>query len=200
MRHSWLIGVVLAVVLAGAGPFAGSAWAKEESGPEIFKPVRPDLLVLTLVLFGALYFFLSRFAWKPVLDGLQKREENIQAALAETQRARDEARKLRDELEARMNQASQAVRDKIDKARQEAQQEKDRLLAAARAEIQAEREKLRHEIDAARDQALKLLRDQTGALATQIASRAVRREVTVNDSGRLVEEALAARGPEKAGW
>src|SRR5262245_46770230 len=42
-----------------------------------------DLAIWTVVVFLLLLFVLGRFAWKPMLAGLQKREENIRGALAE---------------------------------------------------------------------------------------------------------------------
>src|SRR5262249_36194547 len=79
-----------------------------------------DLALWTVVVFLLLLFVLKKYAWKPMLEGLQKREENIRAALEEAQRARDEAQKVREQLQAEMNQAAQKVRDMMDAARRDA--------------------------------------------------------------------------------
>jgi F0F1-type ATP synthase membrane subunit b/b' len=63
-------------------------------------------------------------------------------------------------------------------------------MAKATADIQAERDRLRREMDVARDQAIKELWEQTATLATQVSSKAVRRQMNVDDHRRLVEDAL----------
>src|SRR6266852_3703019 len=40
-----------------------------------------DLGIWTIAVFGLLYFFLRKLVWTPMLDGLQKREDNIRSAV-----------------------------------------------------------------------------------------------------------------------
>src|SRR6266566_4079427 len=47
--------------------------------PNIFEPAL-DLALWTIVVFLILFFVLARYAWKPMLSGLQQREQNIRAA------------------------------------------------------------------------------------------------------------------------
>jgi F-type H+-transporting ATPase subunit b len=158
----------------------------------------PDLLAIywdlglwTLVVFVLLYFVLRRLAWGPMLDGLRKREDNIRGALEEAQRAQEEARSMRAQLQQQLDRAQETVRDILDEARRKAQQSTDEMVAKARAEIQGERDRLRREIEIARDQALHELWAQTAHLATLVSSKAIRRALSEDDHRRLVDEALA---------
>ncbi len=153
-----------------------------------------DLSLWTLVVFGLLYFVLRKWAWKPMLEGLQKREENIRSAVEEAQRARDEAQRLRDQLQREVDKAHEKVRDILDQARRDAQHMTEEMVAKARAEIQADRDRLRREIETARDQALQDLWNRTAQLATMISAKAIRRQLTPEDHRRLVDEALAELG------
>ncbi len=54
---------------------------KKDEPPDLFAPKRWDLGIWSLVIFAALFFVLAKFAWKPMLAGLQQREENIRSAL-----------------------------------------------------------------------------------------------------------------------
>src|SRR5438067_9652961 len=53
-----------------------------------------DLAIWTVVVFLILLFVLSKFAWKPMLQGLQKREQDIHSAIEEAHKTREEARRL----------------------------------------------------------------------------------------------------------
>jgi F-type H+-transporting ATPase subunit b len=145
----------------------------------------------TIVVFLVLLFVLRRVAWGPMLEGLNKREETIQRALDEAQRAQDEARTLREQLQREMGQASDKVRALMDEARRDAQHTADEMVAKARGEIQSERDRLRRELDTARDQALQELWQHTANLATLISAKAIGRNISEEDHRRLVDEALA---------
>jgi F-type H+-transporting ATPase subunit b len=150
-----------------------------------------DLAVFTIIVFLLLLFVLSKYAWKPLLEGLQKREENIRSALEDAQRARDEAQKVREQLQAEMNQAAQKVRDLMDAARRDAERSTNEMIAKTRAEIQTERERLHREIGLAKDQALQQIWNQTAQLATLVSAKAIKRQLNEEDHRRLVDEAIA---------
>jgi F-type H+-transporting ATPase subunit b len=150
-----------------------------------------DLTVWTIVVFLVLLWVLSRFAWKPIAQGLDQRERSIHDAVQEAQRARDEAAALRDEFQARINKAHEQVRDMLDEARKEAQALKDHMQAEARKEAQADRDRLHREIEMAKDQALQDIWSQTAQLAALVSSKVIRRKLTPEDHSGLVEEALA---------
>src|SRR5947207_3979910 len=99
MRSGMWLPILLLVLLV-TGLCASPVGAAEDTakGPQIFTPVRIDLGIWTLVVFGILFFILKGYAWKPMLEGLQKREENINAAFEEARKAREEAQQLRDHL------------------------------------------------------------------------------------------------------
>jgi F-type H+-transporting ATPase subunit b len=172
------------------GPPADAKPAHGEKEPDIFDWAL-DLTIWTVVVFLVLLGVLTKYAWGPMLTGLQKREQNIHAAVAEAQAARDEAEKLRVLLKKDMDQAADRVRQIMDDARRDAQHTTDEMIAKARGEIQAERERLRREIEMAKDQALHELWAQTAQLAALVSSKAIRRSLTAEDHRRLVDEALA---------
>src|SRR5213593_1500709 len=86
------------------GPAASkhSESGEAEGSPGIFAGTL-DLAIWTVVVFLLLLWVLSKFAWKPMLEGLQRREESIRAALDEAQRAREEAKTLQARFEQEMN-------------------------------------------------------------------------------------------------
>jgi F-type H+-transporting ATPase subunit b len=158
--------------------------------PDIFGQAL-DLGIWTLVVFLLLLLVLTKYAWKPMLEGLKRREESIRSALDEAQRAREEAKTLQARFEQEMNRAQEKVREVMDEARRDAQNMKDEMIARAKSEIQTERERLRHEIEMARDQALQQIWSQSAQLATLISAKVIRRQLNVEDHRHLVDEAIA---------
>jgi F-type H+-transporting ATPase subunit b len=169
---------------------ASFVWGAEGEKINIFDPADIPLGIWSIVVFVILLVVLKKYAWGPILEGLQKREHNIASAVEDAQRARDEAQRLRDQLQREVDHAQEKVRDILDEGRKHARQATEEMIAKARSEIQTERERLRREIEMARDQALQELWKQTAHLATMISAKAIRRQLTEEDHRRLVDEAL----------
>jgi F-type H+-transporting ATPase subunit b len=150
-----------------------------------------DLAIWTLVVFLVLLWVLGRYAWKPMLQGLEQRESTIRNELEQAQHERQEAQALNERWKAEMAKAQDQVRALLDEARRNAQHAAEDLLNKAKADAQAERERGRREIALATDQALQQIAAQTANLATLVSSKALRREMTPDDHRRLVDEALA---------
>ena len=158
---------------------------------EKFGLKRYDLAIWTFVVFILLLVVLGKYAWGPIMAGLDKREANLRKAHDEADAARAEAQRGMADIQARLAKANEEVRALLDEARRDAQAVKDQMKAETAAEIQAERDRIRREIDMARDQALQQIYQQAVQLAALISSKAVKRELTPSDHGRLLDEALA---------
>lgn len=167
----------------------------------------PDLLALqwelglwSVVVFILLYVILKKVAWAPMLEGLQKREHNIRSAIEDANRARTEAQALKEQWNKEMAQAQERVRTIMEEARHEAQKAQEQMMAETRAQIQTERERMRREIQTAKDMALQELWSQTAQLATLISSKALKRQLNVDDHRRLVDEAVAELSKSGQEW
>jgi F-type H+-transporting ATPase subunit b len=210
MNRVWLIVCLLACLLliaptaalaetATGGDSHGDHGAGASKNPSIFEWAL-DLTIWTIVVFAVLLFVLGRYAWKPMLAGLQQREHTIHAAQEEAKKDREEAQRLRDELQKKMDAAAAEIRELFDKARREAQAAADEMTAKARADIQAERDRLRRELDTAGDQVLQSILNRVGQMVTLASSRVIRRELTGEDHRRLVDEALKDLGEANVDW
>jgi len=187
MRRGLLLMLLGAVALLSDFG-AGLAFGAEEKS--IFDP-RFDLGFWSIIVFLALFFILRKSAWGPILQGLQKREQSIRSAISDAHVAREEAEKMRVQLQQKLDAAGAEVHQILEQARRDAQRTTDEMVAKARAEIQTERDRLRREIDLAKDQALQELWTRTAQLATLISAKAIRRSLNADDHRNLVDEALA---------
>lgn len=199
----WLGSLSPVMGVAQKAPHGKEAKGKEDSPGKtesdekhkdegIFAPAGGllDLGIWTLVVFLILFFVLRQFAWKPMLEGLQRREENIRKAVEEAEEARAETKRVQTEFQAKMDKAFAEIPKMMEEARRDAEEYRDKERARVAEEIQADRDRLRREIETARDQALQELWTQAAQLATMISAKAIGRNITEDDHKRLVDEAL----------
>jgi F-type H+-transporting ATPase subunit b len=158
--------------------------------PSIFAPAI-DLTIWTIVIFLLLLGVLYAFAWKPMLQGLQKREHDIHSAVEDARTAREEAQRLRQEIQAERAKIEQMRHEIIQKAEADGQRLAEEIKAAAEAHSKAERERMRRELESARDQVFQELFTKLADLAALVSTRAIRRTLTPEDHRRFVDEALA---------
>jgi F-type H+-transporting ATPase subunit b len=201
MRRVWLLlGLGLLVVALCVAPAMANepAGAGGEAKKENIFAGFIDLSLWTIVVFLVLMWVLKKWAWGPMLQALKDREVSISSAAEEAKQAKEEAARLRAELQAEITKVraeAQAVRDE---ARRDGERLREEITSKAKAEMQAERDRLRKDMETARDQALQDLWAQTVQLSTMVASKAVKRQITIDDQHRLVDEALAElRGAAK---
>lgn len=149
-----------------------------------------DLGIWTLAVFLVLLIILSKLAWKPMMQGLEHRERAIHSALFEAQQARDEAARLRGQLEEQLRKANEQARDLLDEARRAAERTTAEMTAEAHKKIQADHDRLQREMNLAYEQARRDLQTQAAQLATLVAGKVIRRQLNPDDHRQLIEEAL----------
>jgi F-type H+-transporting ATPase subunit b len=153
-------------------------------------PFSPDLAVWTLLVFVLLLAVLWKFAWGPILAGLEKREHAIAHEIADTKHQHEEADALVAKYEARLAAAGEEVRALLDEGRRDAEHARQTILAEAKTAAEAERLRALREIESATDGALRSLAERSAQLAVELAGKIVRRSLTSADHARLVDEAV----------
>ncbi|MBW1293940.1 F0F1 ATP synthase subunit B [Aquimarina litoralis] len=134
-----------------------------------------------ILLFVGLVLLLRKFAWKPILDSVNNREEGIKNALEAAEAARKEMQNLQADNERILNEA-RAERDAMLK---EARQLKDNMITDAKTEAQAEADKIvaqaQATIESEKKAALAELKNQVAGLSVEIAEKVVRNELSNKD-------------------
>jgi F-type H+-transporting ATPase subunit b len=150
-----------------------------------------DLFVKQTILFVALIFLLVKFAWKPILNSLNDREEGIKDALDAAEKAKLEMENLqadnerllkeaRAERESMLKEARDMKNKMIEDAKEEAREEANKMIAQAQASIESEKKA-----------AIADLKSQVANLSIDIAEKVVKEELTNKDKQmKLVESML----------
>jgi F-type H+-transporting ATPase subunit b len=144
----------------------------------------------TVVVFVLVLVVLGKFAWGPILKGLQARESYILESLEKAKRQHVEAETRLREYEEKLAQARTEATAIVDEGRRDAEVLKNRILQEARHEAEQERERTKREIRIATDTATKELYALSARLATDMAGRIIRKELTPQDHERLIAESI----------
>ena len=174
----------------GHNPPAGVAKKDFESPAEF----RSDLAIWSLAVFLLLLGLLGKFAWKPIMDGLDKREQGIEHQIAETKKANEEAKRMLVSYERRLAEATDEVRGMLDEARRDSEATKQAIVAEARKAADDEQVRAKHEIGLARDEALSSIALKAGDLAVEVAGKFLREKIGKEDHSRLVRDSVGSLG------
>ncbi len=191
--------VVLAVLgwllAAGAGPVWASAPAEGGHASEGagLNPItwQTETAIWTAVVFVLLLLVLSKFAWKPIVQGLQKRERAIADQIAQAESSNQKAKEVLAEYQQKLSHSEQEVRRMIEQARRDAEEAGRALLDKAREDAQAEHRKAVRDIEAATAQALKELSERSAGLAVELAGKILAAELKPGDHAKLIQESVA---------
>jgi len=174
----------------GHNPPAGVS-QKDFENPASFKS---DLAIWSFVIFLGLLGLLTKFAWKPIMDGLDKREQGIADTIAATQAANEDAKRMLASYERRLAEATDEVRGMLEEARRDADATRQTIVAEARKAAEDEKARARHEIGLAKDEALAAIADRAGDLAVEVAGKFLREKLGRDDQARLVRDSVASLG------
>ncbi len=196
MRQPTTFTLSFVTLLTAAGPLLA---AEEAHGPNPFAGTIYQSIA-TVIVFLLLLALLYRYAWGPILTGLQDRENRIKADLEETEAAAKAANATLAEYKKKLSEAAVEAQRLVEQARVEAQKLGAQLRHEADQEIQQQRQRTLREIESARQQAVSDVYAQSATLATRIAGRILQRELNASDHQALVSAALAelADGDDRA--
>ncbi len=159
-------------------------------GPMTAKQEEMFLALWSLITFAVFLLVLKKFAWKPLIEGLDKREGKVFGALSEAEAARGKAQKLLEEHQNKIDRVQDQVREILAEARRDAETTKNDIIATAQGEAEANRKRAIVEIERARDQALDELFDHMSKSVDLATQQVVGRSLTGADHDRLIRESL----------
>jgi len=160
-----------------------------ESEPNIFEGDWINV-ILTLAVFIVLLLVLRKWAWGPILSGLQKREEHIRHSIEEAEKARADGEKALAGYKEKLTEAQNEAQAIIVKGRADAVALAGEMKQKAQDEAQHLRAQAARDISSAKDQALKEMYDQSVNLAADIAGRIISKELSAEDHRDLLQESL----------
>ncbi len=173
-------------VLLAMTPALGSEGA---DGPSLFTGDLGNIL-WSLLTFVAVLVVLGKFAWGPILSALQKREDFIRDSLAQAKQDREAAQAELAKHAERLDAARAEASAIVEEGRRDAEVLHRKIEAGARREAEEMLARAKREIGVATDTAVKHLYTLSADLATDVASRIIRKEIDAKEHERLIAESI----------
>jgi len=151
---------------------------------------QPGSIIWTVAVFVVLLFVLRKWAWKPILDGLQAREDGIKKNIEDAHLAREESQKLLQQYRAQLDSARREAQKLIGEASSRAEalhEEKKKIMEA---EARAMLEKARAEIEQERLKVVQELRQEVVEIALSAASKVIGQTLQAEDHRELINREI----------
>ncbi|ALJ05556.1 ATP F0F1 synthase subunit B [Pseudalgibacter alginicilyticus] len=161
---------------------------------QLLNDFSPGLFFMQAIILLVLILLMRKFAWKPILDALQTREDGIQNALDSAEKAKLEMQNLqadnekllkeaRAERDAMLKEARDIKNKTIEEAKGEAQEQANKIIEQAQAAIEGEKKA-----------AMAELKNHVAGISLEIAEKVMRTELSNKDKQlQLVETMLSEK-------
>ncbi len=150
----------------------------------------PGLFIWTILTFLVLLYILAKFAWKPLLAMLDKREETIRKSLDDAEKARLELEQMQIKSEDIIAQARSEAQAILQEGKAITERLKEDVLNKAKEksdEIVANAQKI---IQTEKDRAIGEIKSEAVDISISIARKLISKNLSKEDNKQLIEDAL----------
>ena len=150
----------------------------------------PGLFIWTILTFLVLLYLLAKFAWRPLLQALESRQEMIRKSLDDAEHAKRELEQVQEESNRIVAKARADADAIIASSRTDAAKLQAELKQKARDEADGIIRNAQKEIQRQTDQSLARIREEAVDLSLMIASKLIQKNLSKKDNDKLIDDAL----------
>ncbi len=150
----------------------------------------PGLFLWTILTFMVLLGLLAKFAWNPLLELLDRREEMIRQSLDDAEGAKQELQRLQQESKEILSKARVEAQSILAQTRSEAEKLKGEIKQKAKAEADSILRDAEKQIQVETEKAIAVLKNEVVDLSLLVASKLIKRNLSKEDNQSLIEESL----------
>lgn len=147
-----------------------------------------------IVSFLILVWILAKFAWKPLMEMMEKRRQFIEENLAHAEQERKEAERIRLEYQEEMLKARQDAQGIIEKATKSSEERAAEILAEARKETEKMKQGALADIERERDRAIADVRAQVVDMSIAVAEKIIQQKLDLAGQEALIEQFIQEVG------
>ncbi len=150
----------------------------------------PGLYIWTIVIFLVLLFLLMKFAWKPLLTMLEKREDNIRHALLNAEKAREELANVKEDTEKLLSEARNESQTIVAAGKKNAERMKDDIIEKAQSKSNAILDEVKKQIQIEKERAITEVKAEVVNLSMEIAKKLIKKNLNNEDNLKLINDSL----------
>lgn len=163
-------------------------------GTEGFINVNFWTSLFTLLNFLLVLFVGKKFLYGPVMKMIQSRQKEIDDMYADAGSAKEQAQKLQQEYQQKLNNASATANQLVQQAVVRAQSREEEILRNANAEAEAILDKATANIAQEKKAAINDAKDEISGLALAIAGKVVQKELNPKDQSEMIDRFIEELG------
>jgi len=148
----------------------------------------PGLYIWTIATFLVLVALLAKFAWRPLLAALERRQDVIRKSLDDAQQAKQELERLHVESQRILAIARTEAEQILSDTRSDANRFREELKQKAQVEASGIVKNAERQIQMETARAIQQIRAEAVDLSVAIASKLLERNVSKEDNERLIED------------
>jgi F-type H+-transporting ATPase subunit b len=158
-------------------------------------PIHIDLtLVAQALSFLLLVYILRRYAWNPLMDMMEQRQNLIESNIAQAEKERQQAEQIKREYQEEMRKARQEAQEVIAKATKMSEERAAEILAVAHEEAEKIKKSAILDIERERDRAIAQVQAQVADLSVTVAEKIIRKNLDVKGQEDLIEQFIQEVG------
>ncbi|MCE5039280.1 F0F1 ATP synthase subunit B [Staphylococcus auricularis] len=151
-------------------------------------------MVITLITFLVLLALLKKFAWGPLKDIMDQRQNDINKDIDDAEQAKLNAQKLEEENNQTLKATQQEVQKILEDAKLQAREQQEQIIHEANTRANGMIETAQNEINSQKERALADINNQISQLSVSIAAKVLNKEISEEDQKALVDKYIKEAG------
>jgi len=149
-----------------------------------------SLIFWSLISFAILFFLLKRFAFPPILEVLEERENKIRSEIGDAEKLRQEAEGLKADLGRELKNAHEKAQTIIQMAGDESKKIQEKSIHETQVKVRQMQNDAEQEIQITRNKLLNEIRSYTAALTMASTEKVIKKSLSDDDKKRLIDESI----------
>ena len=171
-------------------------WETFDLGFEKFVGVNFWTMIFAWVNLLILYLLFKKFLFVPIKKMIDSRQKEIDDMYSDAESARVSAGELKAEYEEKMSRANEESEEILKNAVRRAQLKEEEILKEANAKADRTMERAHEQIALEKKQAINDVKNQVSAMAIDIASAVIERDVSESEHKELIDDFISNMGNE----
>jgi len=154
-------------------------------------------LVFQLINTFLVFWLLKKLLFKPVMDIIEARENDIKSNLAEGEKAKTEGLSLKKEYEEKISTAKAEGQEIIKQATLRAEQKEAEIISTAKQEAQSLKEKASKDVEQERQKVMNEIKSDISNIALLAASKVIEKDIDKSKHKELINNFIKEVGEAK---
>lgn len=141
----------------------------------------PGLAIWTWVVFALVFFILSKYAWRPMMEAVRKREQLLKDAIDDAKKTKEELQKISARQEEMIKTAEQNARKIVEESRANAEATSKEIVERAQKEAEEKFKQAKEQIVREQSEALKEIKKEVAEMVVTLSEKILSQKLNSED-------------------